>query len=132
MSRGLREAACCLVLVCWPFVTSAEEIKPFDHVDRTDMHNAGRAVTSCYLHVFTEGERVVELSPLVADKPTHLRLARRGERVTAAYSQDDGKAWRELKEHQVALPDKVKVGVAALNNTNRPCKVRFEEFKLSK
>lgn len=113
-------------LVIW------KDSRNFVRLDRTDMNNRGRAITSCYLHVFKDGERVVELAPVVPDKPTHLRLGRHGDRLSAAYSQDGGKTWRSLPPQRARLPEKVKVGVSALNSTTRPCEVRFENFKVTK
>ena len=72
---------------------------------RTDMNNGGRAITSCYLQVFQDGEKVFEQAPIVPDTPTHLRLARLGNRVTAAYSQDGGKTWHTISSPRVELPD---------------------------
>ncbi len=112
-------------LVVW------QDNKNFVRFDRTDMNNAGRAITSCYFHVFQDNERTVESSQLVADKPTHLRLQRRGDQLTAAYSQDDGRTWRSFPAQRVNLPAKVRVGVAILNSTSRPCSAQFEGLKLT-
>jgi hypothetical protein len=113
-------------LVIW------HDAKNFVRLDRTDMHNAGRAITSCYFHIFKDGERVVELAPVVPDRPTHLRLGRKGDRLTAAYSQDDGKSWREFPQQTIDLPLKVKAGISALNSTVRENTVQFEELKIEK
>lgn len=112
-------------LVIW------HDAKNFVRLDRTDMHHKGRAVTSCYLHVFKDGERVVELAPLVPDRPTTLRLARKDDRLTAAYSQDGGKTWKEFPEQTIDLPAKVKTGISALNSTTRENTVRFEKLKIA-
>jgi hypothetical protein len=101
-------------------------------LDRTDMNNAGRAITSCYLHVFQDGERVAEMASIVPDKPTHLRLERRDGRVTASYSHDAGTTWRTVSSANVKLPDKVKVGVSALNNTRRENTAQFEDLRISR
>ena len=93
---------------------------------------AGRAITSCYLHIFKDGERVVELAPVVPDRPTHLRLVRKGDRLTAAYSQDGGKSWREFPRQTIDLPFKVKAGISVLNSTVRENTVQFEELKIEK
>lgn len=113
-------------LVIW------QDAKNFVRFDRTDMNKAGRATTACYLHVFQNGARTAELAPVVPDKPTHLRLTRKGNRVTAAYSQDGAKTWTSLAAQQVKLADKVKAGISALNNTSRENIVRFAELKLGK
>ncbi|MEX2287130.1 MAG: hypothetical protein WD648_08580 [Planctomycetaceae bacterium] len=113
-------------LVIW------KDAKNFVRLDRTDMNKDGKAITSCYFHIFKEGERVVELSPIVRDKPTSLRLTRKADRLTASYSQDGGKSWREFPEQAIDLPVKVKAGISALNSTVRPNTVVFESLKITK
>ena len=113
-------------LVIW------QDARNFVRLDRTDMNNSGRAITSCYLHVFKDGERVVELAPVVPDRPTNLRLARKDNRLTAAYSQDRGKTWKAFPEQTIDLPAKVKTGISALNSTVRINTVQFEGLKVTK
>jgi hypothetical protein len=113
-------------LVIW------QDAKNFVRFDRTNMNKAGRATTACYLHVYQDGTRTAELAPAVPDKPTHLRLTRTGDRVTAAYSQDGGKQWTSLAAQKVKLADKLKAGVSALNNTSRENAVRFADLKIGK
>ena len=107
-----------------------QDAKNFVRFDRTDMHSRGRAITACYLHIFQDGERTAELAPVVPDRPTHLRLTRKGDRVTAAYSQDGAKTWRSLAQQKVTLAEKIKAGVSALNNTSRENVVRFADLQL--
>ena len=57
---------------------------------------------------------------------------RKGDRITAAYSQDGAKTWTSLAEQKVKLADKLKAGVSALNNTSRENLVRFADLKLRK
>ncbi|MDB5302327.1 MAG: Regulation of enolase protein 1, concanavalin A-like superfamily [Phycisphaerales bacterium] len=63
-------------------------------------------------------------------RSTYLRLARKGDKITASYSHD-GKNWTEVKEIAVDLPPKVHVGVAAVNSSDKPFTVEFEEFKIA-
>jgi hypothetical protein len=109
-----------------------QDAKNFVRFDRTNMNKAGRATTACYLHVFEGGTRTAELAPAVPDKPTHLRLTRKGDRLIAAYSQDGAKTWTSLAEQQVKLADKLKAGVSALNNTSRENVVRFADLTIGK
>lgn len=113
-------------LVVW------QDAENFVRFDRTNMHNRGRATTACYLHVFEAGARTAELAPAVPDRPTHLRLTRKGGRVIAAYSQDGAKTWTSLAQQKVDLADKLKAGVSALNNTSRENIVRFADLKIGK
>jgi len=109
-----------------------QDAKNFVRFDRTNMNKGGRTTTACYLHVYKNGERTAELAPAVPDKPTHLRLSRKGDRLTAAYSQDGGKKWTSLAEQKVTLAEKLKAGVSALNNTSRENAVRFADLKIGK
>lgn len=113
-------------LVIW------QDAKNFVRFDRTHMDRNGQQITSCYLHVFKDGQRVVELSPVVPDRPTQLRLTRKADSVTAAYSQDGGRSWKDLPRQKLELPAKVKAGVSALNNTVRGNTVTFEGLKIEK
>ena len=109
-----------------------QDAKNFVRFDRTNMNKGGRATTACYLHVYQNGERTAELAPVVPDKPTHLRLTRQGDGVTAAYSQDGAKTWTSLAKQTVDLADKLKAGVSAINNTSRENIVRFADLKIGK
>jgi len=113
-------------LVIW------QDAKNFVRFDRTQMDRNGQPVTSCYLHVFKDGLRVVETSTLVPDKPTQLRLTRKADALTAAYSSDGGKSWKDLAPQKIDLPAKLKAGVSALNNTTRGNTVTFEGLKIEK
>jgi len=112
-------------LVIW------HDAKNFVRFDRTSMDRMGQPITSCYLHVFKDGERVAEVAPLVMERPTSLRLVRKGNRFTAAYSQDGGKNWRSLPDQKIDLPARLKAGISALNNTTTGNKVRFEGLKIA-
>lgn len=113
-------------LVVW------RDAKNFVRLDRTDMNKEGRAITSCYLHVFKDGQRTAEASQLIEDKPTRLRLERRGGRIAAAYSQDDGNSWRSFPSQRVELPNKLKAGISALNSTSRPSSAAFERLTITR
>ena len=109
-----------------------QDAKNFVRFDRTQMDRNGQQITSCYLHVFKDGTRVAEVSPVVPDKLTQLRLTRKANTLTAAYSQDGGKSWTDLAPQKIDLPAKVKAGVSALNNTTRGHTVTFEGLKIEK
>jgi len=113
-------------LVIW------QDAKNFVRFDRTQMDRAGQQITSCYLHIFKDGARVAEAAPVVPDRPTQLRLTRKADSLTAAYSQDGGKSWKAMAPQKIDLPSKVKVGISALNNTTRGNKVTFEGLKIEK
>ena len=87
----------------------------------------------CWLHVFRDGKRVVNLQKEpVEDADTVLRLTRRGQKLEASFSQDGGKTFFNYPEQDLKLPPQVKVGVAALNASKAPFEVRFEGFELKR
>jgi regulation of enolase protein 1 (concanavalin A-like superfamily) len=60
---------------------------------------------------------------------TFLRLERKADKVNAYYSHD-GKDWILAKQITVDLPAKLQVGVAAVNSSDKPLAVEFEQFKI--
>jgi hypothetical protein len=60
---------------------------------------------------------------------TYLRLAREGKQIQASVSSD-GKEWQMLKPLESQLPDRLKVGVVAINTSTEPFSATFSEFKL--
>ncbi len=60
---------------------------------------------------------------------TYLRLARKGNQFSASASSD-GQEWVPFDPIESHLPDRVKVGVVAINTSKEPFSVTFSEFKL--
>lgn len=69
--------------------------------------------------------------PLDEAKETSLRLERRGNKVYATVSQD-GQNWIPLEPKTVALPAKLRVGVAAVNSSTSDFRPQFEAWRLSR
>jgi hypothetical protein len=118
-------------LVIW------QDAKNFVRLDRVDMEREGTNI-GCYFHVFRDGKRFSQYFPslpafvAIPDQPTHLRLKRKQDRVSASYSQDRGQTWKPIRDVQVELPATVKTGVSAINNTSTKNVVRFEGLKIDK
>ena len=102
----------------------------FVRFDRAGFHKAGAPNHQTYYHVYQSGKRTVHEWRPLAVKDTWLRLQRQGTSVTAAWSQD-GKSWRTYPAGDVALADKVKVGVAVLNASSKPFAATFEDLTLT-
>jgi len=68
--------------------------------------------------------------PFWKGKSTYLRVKRTGDEFTVSLSHD-GFQWLDMESVSAKLPDKIKVGVAAINNSDKPFKVEFSEFKLA-
>ncbi len=59
----------------------------------------------------------------------YLRLVRRGSRIFGLTSKD-GKHWTQLKPIDTVWPGALKVGLNAINSSDVPFTVRFEEMSL--
>ncbi len=58
---------------------------------------------------------------------TYLTLARRGSRLFGLISKD-GQHWTQLKPIDTVWPADLKVGLVAINSSNEPFSVRFEDL----
>jgi regulation of enolase protein 1 (concanavalin A-like superfamily) len=63
------------------------------------------------------------------DRPLHLRLERKGDNVIGSVSTD-GITWKAFPQSTIALPDTVKVGVAAVNSAKQPFQAELKDFRL--
>lgn len=66
-----------------------------------------------------------------ADNDTWLRIEYKDGKLTYSFSED-GKDWTELHAEETKLPDKVKVGVHAINTTTVTFSPTLEELKVEK
>jgi len=71
----------------------------------------------------------IEAADFFKGKSTWLKLERKKDNVTAHYSHD-GKEWTEAMQAAVEFPKKVQIGVAAVNSSDAPFTVEFEELKV--
>ncbi len=63
-------------------------------------------------------------------RSTWLKATRQGKNVSVSISHD-GKEWDEVKSFQVEMADEVLVGVAAVNTSDAPFTVDFEELTIN-
>ena len=89
----------------------------------------GTFVNSVELASASEGGNRGRRNPQLGHGTTYLRLARKGNQILASVSSD-GKEWQPLDPIESQLPDRVKVGLVAINASNEPFSVTFSEFKL--
>jgi hypothetical protein len=112
----------------------------FIRLDRESREVDGKLLPLCSLEAWTEGKPAIDkerrkpivLLHRIPDQVTHLRLERRQGKLYASFSQDGGKTWQPHPFGPLALdlPNKVKVGVAAVNMTTKPLKVAFEDLQI--
>ena len=102
-------------------------------LERVSMHKGANLFTLCVLQVWENGETVAYNSNSVENVVTNLLLERQGNLLLSSYSQDGGKSWTELPQHQLkTLAGKVRVGVSMTNNTDPGSTVEFRNFELVK
>lgn len=65
----------------------------------------------------------------IPDRSTYLRIVRTGDEVRAAFSPD-AVNWTPFAAMDAGLPDRVEVGVLAVNASAKPLKAEFEQFQL--
>ncbi|MDB5342566.1 MAG: hypothetical protein JWP89_943 [Schlesneria sp.] len=68
-------------------------------------------------------------TPYFTGRSTWLKGYRQGKQMTVSISHD-GKEWSEVKTFPVDFDDDLLVGVAAINSSNLPFNVEFEEFTI--
>jgi regulation of enolase protein 1 (concanavalin A-like superfamily) len=71
----------------------------------------------------------VEDSTFFKGNSTYLQLERISNEVTASISHD-GSEWIANEPIKVKLPQKVSIGVAAINTANQPFKVQVDDYRL--
>ena len=63
-------------------------------------------------------------------RSTFLRVIRKADEFSIGVSHD-GTKWLDMDIVTAKFPDKIKVGVAAINNSDKPFIVEFSEFRLA-
>jgi regulation of enolase protein 1 (concanavalin A-like superfamily) len=66
---------------------------------------------------------------LSADRDTWLHIIRKEDKLTLAFS-DDGDKWTDALAREVKLPEKLKIGVLAINTTVKEFTPTLEAFKV--
>jgi len=117
----------------------------FMRFDRCGVYSASKDknLAFFYLQAFKDTKRVTDKESKKVinlfkegqlDEDGYLRLERKKGKVYPSFSQDGGKTWLVLAPPSVStdLPQKVKVGVGAVNNTTKAFSVQFQDFEVKK
>lgn len=105
--------------------------KNFLRLERAANGDSG-ASPFIYAERFENGRSVSsQLASPSAENDTWLRVAYTNGKLILSFS-DDGKQWMEVLAEEVKLPEKVKVGVHAINTTTTQFAPTLEEFKVEK
>lgn len=97
------------------------------------------STTYCFpplCEIFSEGKyrginKTVTTEPYFTDEATWLRLKREGDYFKPAVTHD-GETWEELQRVESILPDKLLIGVSAINTSKTPLTVTFEGLSVTK
>ena len=110
-----------------------QDEKNFIRFDRASLFRDNTTRDFGYLHVYQNGKRTSEATENLRSpkEPCWLKLQRRGEEIAASFSQDEGKTWTDFPPQKAKLNDPLKIGVAALNSSNKPFEARFERLVLA-
>jgi regulation of enolase protein 1 (concanavalin A-like superfamily) len=76
----------------------------------------------------SHGATCDEVAP---DKPTQLKLTRKGNTFLTEESRDDGKTWNRLTESQHEFPKELKVGLIVHNTTSGKARMTFSQYSLT-
>lgn len=122
--RGSAYRAAALVL--W------QDEKNYVRLDRGCLFRQGSVRHFCYLHVYRDGKRTVDLTETLRDidKPVDLKLEAKRGNVTASFSPDSGTTWKSFPRKPARLGDKPKAGVAAINSSNKPFVAEFGSLRI--
>jgi hypothetical protein len=94
-------------------------------LERAGMIRGGEFITYVNCEHFSRGRRAFSQGRALQDKPTHLRLERREEKVFASASHD-GVTWSPFPALDIHLPDELKLGVTAVNSSTKPFAAELE------
>jgi hypothetical protein len=114
-----------------------QDEKNYLRLERNAWWSKGDKATECYpplIEYYLDGEYQgsqpkVDSAEFFKGPSTWLKLERRGDKVTAYYSHD-GTEWTMAKEIMVEFPNRIQVGVVAVNTSKEPFTVKFEEFEV--
>jgi regulation of enolase protein 1 (concanavalin A-like superfamily) len=77
-----------------------------------------------------DGALAVSRGLKIEDGASHLRLRRRGDDISAGFS-DDGVIWKSFTPLSAKLKERLSVGVSAINTATKPLTVELEGFDVS-
>jgi regulation of enolase protein 1 (concanavalin A-like superfamily) len=79
---------------------------------------------------FADGKAAGQQFRQLTDKDTTLRVERSKDQFTFSVREDEGKEWVEVHTEQAGLPDKLQVGVLAINTTTKEFAPQLSGFKV--
>jgi regulation of enolase protein 1 (concanavalin A-like superfamily) len=105
------------------------DVDNFIRLERAAVTRGGKIKTSVSFEEFEGGTNGASHSEAMMGGDCWVRMERKGSRIHGSISFD-GKTWKELNPIQTVWPDKLKIGLVAVNSSSLPFSVTFEQFEL--
>jgi regulation of enolase protein 1 (concanavalin A-like superfamily) len=99
----------------------------FIRLERGAVVNKGKVGTFAIFEEREGGSRGAQHNGQLTPGTAYLKIERRGSRIYG-FTSKDGKHWAQLKPIDTVWPSELKVGINAINSSNEPFQVRFEEL----
>jgi hypothetical protein len=119
---------------CYAALLAMNGMSDLIAINRQQMFDAKTQQVFTRSFRFADGTADITLPKLLTDVPAHLplylRLVRRGNQVNTLFSKD-GVMWTNPLSHDVDWPQRVRVGLAAVNVGPNEFRAVFDEFKLA-
>jgi regulation of enolase protein 1 (concanavalin A-like superfamily) len=101
----------------------------FIRLERAAVARPGKINTYVHFSELEGGANGANHNEVMKGGNCWLRMERKGSRINGAISFD-GTTWKQLKPIDTVWPEKLKIGVTAVNSSSLPFTVSFEEFEL--
>jgi regulation of enolase protein 1 (concanavalin A-like superfamily) len=99
-------------------------------LERAAVRRGGAVTTYVAFEQREDGQTVAAQSMPLGDQDAVLRVQRRGDQVHGAVSANGGE-WQAFQPLTATYPPGVCVGVAAINSSDEPFRIRFEDWRLT-
>jgi regulation of enolase protein 1 (concanavalin A-like superfamily) len=92
---------------------------------------AGFPTAAVLMEFYEKGKQTVQAAEQIEDKDIHLRITRKGPKLTFAFGAS-GDQWTTIHTSEIPLPPAVSVGVLAINTTTKKFSPQLSGLKLVK
>jgi regulation of enolase protein 1 (concanavalin A-like superfamily) len=106
-----------------------QDDKNFVRFDRASEGNAPSPFL--WIEHFSGGKPVTQELAQTANENVRLRIERKGDELTFSAKEDGKDDWRKVYSAKMKLAPELKVGVLAINSTNRVVTAEYEDLELN-
>jgi TPR repeat protein len=104
----------------------------FVYCGRAWMAIDGNMQHVCRMQIVVKGKVMVTIDRQIPNQTTRFRLERRGDRVRAGFSQDDGTSWTLFRSQESQFANRLQAGVTALQSSSQRLSVQFDSVTVQK